>query len=156
MISVGFSTTRSLLSRIIRKATMSKVSHTFISFDVPALGGRFMMDADWDGFRLRPHNHIFKSSAVVFEMKPKHDVSKLPAACAEFMDSPYDLVGLFGVTVVKVLLVDTSTLSQIYRILAFFALAVILGLAWLAYQRIRIDSGTEEIEESDAHASNDS
>ena len=55
----------------------------------------------------------------------------------------------------KVFLVDTSRLSEIYRILAFFALAVILGLAWLAYQRIRIDGNTQEIEESDAHASND-
>jgi uncharacterized membrane protein len=64
-------------------------------------------------------------------------------------------IGLFGVTVVKVFLVDMATLSQIYRILAFFALAVILGLAWLAYQRVRIESGPLDIEESDTHASND-
>jgi uncharacterized membrane protein len=48
-------------------------------------------------------------------------------------------IGLFGLTVAKVFLVDMAALERIYRILAFFALAVLLGLAARAYQRIRFD-----------------
>ncbi len=46
-------------------------------------------------------------------------------------------IGLFGVTAVKVVLFDTANLDQIYRILAFFILAIFMGLAALVYQRTR-------------------
>jgi uncharacterized membrane protein len=45
-------------------------------------------------------------------------------------------IGLFAVTIVKVFLVDMSTLQQFYRILAFFILAVVLGLVARFYQRL--------------------
>ena len=45
-------------------------------------------------------------------------------------------IGLFAVTVAKVFLVDMSTLRQFYRILAFFILAVVLGLVARFYQRL--------------------
>jgi uncharacterized membrane protein len=42
---------------------------------------------------------------------------------------------LFGVTVLKVVFVDMSQLEQIYRIIAFFVVGVLLlGVAW-GYQR---------------------
>jgi uncharacterized membrane protein len=49
-------------------------------------------------------------------------------------------IGVYGMTVTKVLLVDMEDLQQFYRILAFFILAVILGLATRAYQRIETDT----------------
>jgi uncharacterized membrane protein len=48
-------------------------------------------------------------------------------------------LGLYVVTVVKVFLVDMAGLDQIYRIVAFFVLAIFLGLAAWAYQRIRLE-----------------
>ena len=45
----------------------------------------------------------------------------------------------FGLTVVKVFIVDMAGLDEIFRIMAFFVLAVILGLAAFAYQRTRLD-----------------
>jgi len=48
-------------------------------------------------------------------------------------------LGLYVVTVVKVFLVDMAGLDQIYRIVAFFVLAIFLGMAAWAYQRIRIE-----------------
>jgi uncharacterized membrane protein len=48
-------------------------------------------------------------------------------------------LGLFVVTAVKVFLVDMAGLDQIYRIVAFFVLAIFLGLAAWAYQRIRLE-----------------
>ncbi|NLY02536.1 MAG: DUF2339 domain-containing protein [Rhodopirellula sp.] len=49
-------------------------------------------------------------------------------------------IGLYGLTVVKAFLVDMAELDEIYRILAFFVLAVLLGAAAWAYQRIRLES----------------
>ena len=43
--------------------------------------------------------------------------------------------GLFGLTLGKVVLHDMSQLSEFFRIVAFFVLAVALGLAAYAYQR---------------------
>jgi uncharacterized membrane protein len=43
---------------------------------------------------------------------------------------------LYLATVLKVFFVDMASLQQFYRILAFFILAVVLGLAAYAYQRI--------------------
>jgi uncharacterized membrane protein len=49
-------------------------------------------------------------------------------------------LGLFGLTVLKVFMFDMSGLDQIYRIVAFFVLAVLLGVAAWAYQRLQRDS----------------
>ena len=43
--------------------------------------------------------------------------------------------GLFGLTLGKVVLVDMSQLSEFFRVVAFFALALVMGLAAYAYQR---------------------
>ncbi len=48
-------------------------------------------------------------------------------------------LGLFGLTVLKVFMFDMSGLDQIYRIVAFFVLAVLLGIAAWAYQRLQPD-----------------
>jgi len=55
-------------------------------------------------------------------------------------------LGIFGLTTGKVLLVDMSGLQEIYRILAFFVVAVLLGLAGWAYQRIRLDTQSQTSE----------
>ena len=62
-------------------------------------------------------------------------------------------LGLFGLTVAKVVTVDMAGLPGIYRILAFFVLAVVLGAAAWAYQRFeaahRLVIG-EEVNDGDA------
>ncbi|MCA9048490.1 MAG: DUF2339 domain-containing protein [Planctomycetaceae bacterium] len=47
---------------------------------------------------------------------------------------------LFGVTVLKLFLIDMANVQQLYRILAFFVLAVVLGLVARGYQRFRQDN----------------
>lgn len=44
---------------------------------------------------------------------------------------------LYGVSVVKLFLVDMANVQQLYRILAFFVLAVVLGLVARTYQRFK-------------------
>jgi uncharacterized membrane protein len=46
-------------------------------------------------------------------------------------------LALYAVTVVKVFLFDMGQLAEFYRILAFFILAVLLGAAAWAYQRLQ-------------------
>jgi uncharacterized membrane protein len=46
-------------------------------------------------------------------------------------------IALFAVTVVKLFLVDMAHVQQLYRILAFFGLAVVLALVARVYQRLR-------------------
>jgi uncharacterized membrane protein len=46
-------------------------------------------------------------------------------------------LGLYGLTVGKVFLFDMAGLDEIYRIVAFFVLAVLLGLAAWVYQRVQ-------------------
>jgi len=46
-------------------------------------------------------------------------------------------MGLYGITVIKLFVVDMANVQQIYRILGFFVLAVVLGLVARAYQRFK-------------------
>lgn len=46
-------------------------------------------------------------------------------------------MSLYGITVIKLFLVDMANVLQLYRILAFFVLAVVLGLVARAYQRFK-------------------
>jgi uncharacterized membrane protein len=46
-------------------------------------------------------------------------------------------LGLFGLTLLKVALVDTANLRGLYRVAAFLALSVMMGLGAWAYQRVR-------------------
>ncbi len=51
---------------------------------------------------------------------------------------------IFAMTIGKVFLHDMAGLKEIYRIMAFFILAILLGLAGWAYQRIQVDRQTRE------------
>ena len=56
---------------------------------------------------------------------------------------------IFAVTVGKAFLHDMAGLKEIYRILAFFILAMLLGLAGWAYQRIQVDRQSRETNENE-------
>ncbi len=56
-------------------------------------------------------------------------------------------IAFFALTIGKVLLLDMSGLSEIYRILAFFILAVFLGVAARVYQRLKPTAVAEQSEE---------
>ena len=44
---------------------------------------------------------------------------------------------LFGMTVLKLFVFDMANVQQIYRIVAFFILAIVLGLVARTYQRFK-------------------
>lgn len=47
-------------------------------------------------------------------------------------------LGLFAITIAKVFFIDMAGLDQLYRIVAFFVLAVLLGISAWAYQRSQV------------------
>jgi uncharacterized membrane protein len=61
-------------------------------------------------------------------------------------------IGFFMLTIGKVFLVDTSELSELYRIVAFFILAFFLATAAVVYQRVRPGRPAGELEDSNGHA----
>ncbi len=56
---------------------------------------------------------------------------------------------VFAVTIAKVFLFDMAGLKEFYRILAFFIVAVVLGIAGWAYQRIQVDRQPSEVSGDD-------
>ena len=60
-------------------------------------------------------------------------------------------IGFYGLTVGKVLLVDMAGLGEGYRIVAFFVLAILLGISALIYQRMRVDSSSPDSSERTSH-----
>jgi len=69
-ITIGFSTTRLLSSRIIRWATRSSCSHAFIAFDDRSLNMRMVMQAESWGFELRPWDRWIRHNTLVAEFRP--------------------------------------------------------------------------------------
>jgi uncharacterized membrane protein len=53
-------------------------------------------------------------------------------------------LAIFAATTVKVFFFDMAGLREFYRILAFFIVAVLLGLAGWAYQKIQVDRHGDE------------
>ncbi len=69
-ITIGFSTTRLLSSRVIRWATRSSCSHAFIAYDDRFLKMRMVMQAESWGFELRPWDRWIRHNTLVAEFRP--------------------------------------------------------------------------------------
>jgi hypothetical protein len=66
-ITVGFSTTKKFMSKLIRWITRSPVSHAWIAFDDETLGMRMVMQAETWGYEIRPWNRWCKENVLVAE-----------------------------------------------------------------------------------------
>lgn len=92
-VTIGFSTTNKLISRIIRFVTRGKVSHAWVSFNDSTLGLRVIMQAEWFGFEVRPVNRWRKENKLVAEFEllvPEKDQIYAIHAMAKKLGSRYD------------------------------------------------------------------
>jgi len=94
-ITVGFSTTNKLLSRIIRWVTRGKVSHAWIAFDDPTLGLRFVMQAEAWGFEVRPWKRWLRENRLVAEYRPAKDLTESLKWIARSLGVKYDWASAF-------------------------------------------------------------
>lgn len=69
-ITIGFSTTKNYLSRLIRRVTASPCSHAFIVFTDSSLKMRMVMQAEAWGFEVRPLKRWIENNILVAEFKP--------------------------------------------------------------------------------------
>lgn len=94
MISVGFSTTNSPISRIIRWVTGARVSHSFLAFHW--LGVDWALEAGFTGVKMTPLSEFQKHSKIVESVHlPGVHLLDLKPALLDLGKS-YDFGGLFG------------------------------------------------------------
>jgi hypothetical protein len=95
-VTIGFSTTNRLMSRLIRWVTGGKVSHTWIALDIEPLGQRFVMQAEWHGYELRPISRWRRENIWVAEFTPLGAPLELPVRRrARSLGCRYDVIAAF-------------------------------------------------------------
>lgn len=95
MISIGFSTTNKIVSRLIRWLTKSTVSHSFIVFDW--MGRKMVLEAGFSGVGIIPLNRFIADGNEIVEIIDLPGVNLddlLPAL--DDMGEKYDFGGLLG------------------------------------------------------------
>jgi len=95
-VSVGFSTSRKLVSRIIRRVTRSKVSHTWLLVSDSFLGVDMVMQATLGGFQMTSYEAFKKHHQIITLLEPNHSLSTGVKQSAQWLGFRYDYAGLFG------------------------------------------------------------
>lgn len=98
-ITVGFSTTNKLGSRIIRFITRSIVSHTWIAFYDATLQQRMVIQAEIWGYEVRPWNRWLLENKWVAEYAlPVLDTTDAALQCtASMLGCDYDFTSVFAI-----------------------------------------------------------
>lgn len=133
-VTVGFSTTRKLASRVIRWVTRAPCSHAWIAFHDATLETRLVMQAEAWGFEVRPWARWRRENLLVAEFRPtgaELDVVRL----GTFLGSRYDYTA--------------AVLAGLYRLLGRFlrgrfrdprklmcSEAVVRTLGWSGYAAV--------------------
>lgn len=103
MIRVGFSYRNgNVLSKLIRKLTHSKTSHTWLLVDDSVLGSQIVIEASLAGFACVDYDYFKKKNQIVAVVEPKYSLDQGLKKIAKDLGEPYDYVGLFGQLVVIV------------------------------------------------------
>ena len=101
-VTIGFSTTNRIASRLIRWLTRAPCSHAWVAFYDAALGLRMVMQAEWWGFELRPWTRWVHENILVAEYQVMGlDMAAPLRTLAQELGSDYDFksalwVGLRG------------------------------------------------------------
>lgn len=101
-IWVVFTKDDTWLSRVIQWVTRGRMSHALLLWEDPRLGW-LRMEADWDGYHIRPSQH---GPGAAFVLKGRRLASNwvaIPIAqegilahCAKHLGRPYDYPGALG------------------------------------------------------------
>lgn len=101
-VSIGFSTSSSVLSALIRWFTNSPISHTFLLVEDLIPGMPMVMQAARGGFQLITYDRFCKGSHNIKIVVPKQDISPGVVQALQWLGEPYDTVGLVGMAIVEV------------------------------------------------------
>lgn len=95
-VRVGFSTSNHFVSRIIRWATKSKVSHTWLLISNSFLGVDMVMHATMGGFQMLSYDAFKKKHKVVAILDLETPVDEGVKKAIPLLGFGYDYTGLFG------------------------------------------------------------
>jgi hypothetical protein len=96
MIKVGFSTRSNIVSKTIRWATHSRVSHAWLLLEGSFFGNDMVMEATEGGFKLVPYSAFKLANDVVDVITPRVSIESGVRASALWLGEGYDYFGLFG------------------------------------------------------------
>jgi len=96
VVKVGFSTSKRLLSRLIRFLTKGKASHTWLYIEDSFLGVDMVLQADTGGFHLGTFAAFERKHHIVQVIRLEHSVEKGLVAATQWLGASYDYTGLFG------------------------------------------------------------
>jgi hypothetical protein len=68
-INVGFSTTNTLISKIIRRFMKTNISHCYVRFSDPTFGVDLVIHADWPGVIIIPASKFDKENIAIEEFE---------------------------------------------------------------------------------------
>ena len=102
MTKIGFSTTNMFLSKLIRKITGSKASHTFLIYQDETLAQTMVMEAAFEGFRVIPYKEFCKKNIIIQVIEPKVSLELGVKVLANSLGDYYDFKGLIGAGLVKI------------------------------------------------------
>src|SRR4051812_22695376 len=94
-VLVGFSTSKKLVSRIIRLVTGSKISHTWFLVRDPMFGD-MVLQATMGGFHLVAYEVFKKKHEIIAILDIKHPLDRGIKQAALWLGYRYDYLGLFG------------------------------------------------------------
>lgn len=101
MMYVGFSTSGSLVSRLIRWLTRSDVSHAFLLIDDALFGQPMVMEAIDSGVSLVTLKTFRKTNQIVTVLQPPVTLESSVRRAADWLGEHYAFEGLFGMLVVQ-------------------------------------------------------
>lgn len=100
MIRVGFSTSTSWVSRLIRWATASRVSHAFLLLDgkhAHPVFGDLVLEAEWCGFDLSTKETLTRGTTkILYLVDPLWDLDAAVKTSGGWLKEKYNYEGLFG------------------------------------------------------------
>lgn len=97
-VSVGFSTTNKISSRIIRWLTHAPCSHAWVAFYDETLEMRMVLQAEWWGFELRPWARWVKENILVAEYVSRElDLDPAVRFLSQELGGRYDFGSAFWV-----------------------------------------------------------
>lgn len=93
---LGFSTSNSIISRLIRWFTKASVSHTFLTVEFD--GKEWVLEAASTGYRIMPLSRFVNENSLVMIIEPKVSLDAAVTQAEDWLGEGYDWGGLLGFT----------------------------------------------------------
>jgi hypothetical protein len=95
-ITIGFSASTGIVGKVIRWFTRGRVSHAYATYYSETLQDVFVIEANFWGYNLTPHEKWIKKNKVVAEFTCERDLAPGLRYVAKWLGATYDFWSAFG------------------------------------------------------------